>query len=315
MIAATKRSNGVARCWAAVLVLVLPVATARADMLVANGGGNNVLLFDESIGAFLGEFVEAESGGVSRPSSPVFGPDGNLYVESGNRDIFRFDGSTGAFLDVFALTFQEHINDLAFGPDGNLYVGDGVGGIYRYNGETGEYMDVFIPHLSGGLGNVASLEFRGDGYLYVTGLGSRVFRFDAITGDPVDVFASGGGLRRAGDLEFGLDGNLYVVSVLTGQILRYDGVTGAFMDEFVGGLDWPGRLRLGPDGNFYLGHTGAVQRYDGITGAHIDDFVPAGTGGLTAASGLLFIPEPATLSLLALGTLCIFARKRRRSVT
>jgi len=64
---------------------------------------------------------------------------------------------------------------------------------------------------------------------------------------------------------FGPDGNLYVASELTHEVKRYDGATGAF----------------------------------------IDNFVTAGSGGVTQRTFLTFapqaIPEPGTLTLLVIG--------------
>src|SRR5262249_37645274 len=43
------------------------------------------------------------SGGLNQPIGEAFGPDGNFYVCSyGTNQILRYDGTTGAFIDVFA---------------------------------------------------------------------------------------------------------------------------------------------------------------------------------------------------------------------
>ena len=45
---------------------------------------------------------EDETGGLINPTAAIFGPDGNLYVASfGTDEVLRYDGETGAFLDVF----------------------------------------------------------------------------------------------------------------------------------------------------------------------------------------------------------------------
>jgi len=98
----------------------------------------------------------------------------------------------------------------------------------------------------------------------------------------------------------------------SGNILRYDGETGAFIDEFVspgvGGLCQgvfigPAGMVFGPDGNLYVtcavGNVGFVLRYDGRTGVPLPgpwgtpgtaEFVPAGSGGLINPPGLEFGP-------------------------
>jgi hypothetical protein len=74
---------------------------------------------------------------------------------------------------------------------------------------------------------------------------------------------SGGLSANITALTFGPDGNgdgvqdLYVATADTNEVLRYDGVTGAFLDTFVttsgnGGLDFPGGLQFDPDGNLYV---------------------------------------------------------------
>jgi hypothetical protein len=95
---------------------------------------------------------------------------------------------------------------------------------------------------------------------------------------------------------FGPDGNhdgvqdLYVVDINLNAVLRYDGLTGAFIDTFVspdsGGLNSPFDLTYGPDGNLYVSSnvSNQVLRYNGTTGAFIDAFV----SGLSAPDGITF---------------------------
>lgn len=78
------------------------------------------------------------------------------------------------------------------------------------------------------------------------------------------------------------------------SVKRYDGTTGAFLGNFIPSIPYPHGIVYGPDGKVYvnfmydpLGPAG-VQRFDGSTGAYIDTFVPIGSGGLTAARGMVF---------------------------
>lgn len=103
-------------------------------------------------GTELGAFVRAGSGGLDSDGGPadlVFGPDGNLYVTSSGSDhILRYNGTGGAFLDVFAKPFEDGCNDpvgLAFGPhDGHLYVTcRSSHSVVRYDGQSGAFLGEF----------------------------------------------------------------------------------------------------------------------------------------------------------------------------
>jgi DNA-binding beta-propeller fold protein YncE len=89
----------------------------------------------------------------------------------------------------------------------------------------------------------------------------------------------------------------------TGQVLRYDQQTGAFVDVFIDAFSGGpggtyGGMTIGPDGNLYVGKTitmiglpGEVQRYNLSTGVFRDNFVPQGSGGLTQAGTVAFGPD------------------------
>jgi hypothetical protein len=89
---------------------------------------------------------------------------------------------------------------------------------------------------------------------------------------------------------------LLVSSVSTDSVLRYNGVTGSFVDAFVptgsGGLFLPMDLVFGPDHNLYLSSVASrsVLRYDGQTEAFLNVFVTPG-GPLGAPWGLEFGPD------------------------
>lgn len=180
-----------------------PPPDTRGVLLIGNTQGDNVVVFDEETGDFLATLVPAGSGGLVAPDAMVFGPDGNLYVSSGdtaeNSAILRFNPRSGAFIDVFAAgAGLTRPYGLAFGPDGLLYVSSFLTDqILRFNGSTGEFVDIFATGSgqAGGLNGPNFLVFGPDGLLYVTtqgsiavngqptfpGLPSQVLRFNTLT--------------------------------------------------------------------------------------------------------------------------------------
>jgi len=281
---------------------LLYIPSTRTN-LVTNFTTHSVLRFNE-IGDFTDAFVPDRSGGVRNPRATIMGPDGNLYVSSfstagnGVTGVLRYNGSTGAFIDVFAQRSGLDPFGLAFGPDGHLYVADfSANAVLRFNGQTGVFIDIFTS----GASPLAprGLVFGPDGNLYVSSPGnSRVLRFDGRTGASLGIFATGVDAR---DLVFGADANLYVASFSNNSVLRFNGTTGAFVDTFAlgGGLDGPVGLRFGPDGDLYVGsfNNYGVLRYDGASGAFMDIFVHYGKGGLGQPRIFTFI-VPVAIDIL-----------------
>ena len=172
-----------------------------------------------------------DGGTLNDPTDMAFGPDGHLYVtnEDATRGVQRFDGATGAFIDVFC-TPGTVVFGCTYGPDGHLYVTTASGNVMRYNGATGAYMGDFVTGLGGGAGKP---QFR-DGDLYVT-QGQRILR---ISGTGVNlgefVVTGSGGLGYPADFKWTPDGDLLVCDYYpTPTIRRYDGTSGAYIDDFV----------------------------------------------------------------------------------
>ncbi len=237
------------------------------NLYVANFGNRNVLRFNGQSGAFIDEFVAPNSGGLQFPTVLAFGPDGNLYVgqggpgnTGGGGNVLRYNGTTGAFVDVFAdakaSSGLDLINGIAFGPDGNLYVSSTDRSIFtnadrvlRYNGTTGAFIDTFVA--PGELDDLGALTFGPDGDLYmIDARFSHVQRYSGVDGTFKGVFTSGGNLATAFDLQFGPNGNLFVASRGNDQVQEFNGTTGVFIDQFVsagdGGLDAPQAIVFRP---------------------------------------------------------------------
>jgi len=176
-----------------------------------------------------------------------FGPDGNLYRAHSDygspegSQIYRYDGVTGEFLDVFAtMPVNGDVYDITFGPEGNLYVAKNdcyTNEILRFYGTTGECLGTFAG--AGDQYTLRGLAFGPEGDLFVAADGDHaanptgVLRFDGSTGDLEGLFADGTGLLDLpDDLAFGPDDQLYVTGNWSDNVVRFDGTTGAFVDEF-----------------------------------------------------------------------------------
>jgi DNA-binding beta-propeller fold protein YncE len=195
--------------------------THPVDITVGPGGGvyvtcgsiDGVRRFD-ALGISV-PFVIAGSGGLSNPRGLAFGPNGNLFVASGDffsRQVLEYDGNTGAFVGVF-------VDD----------TGNGGGAIDPYG---------LVFHR---------------GSLFVACFAqNEVKEFDATSGAFVQTFVSpgSGGLSGPKGLAFGPGGDLYVTSDGDDSVKRYDGANGAFVETFVttgsGGLDGPLDLGFRP---------------------------------------------------------------------
>ena len=238
----------------------LAATPAQAALLIGNTEGNNVVEVDESTGQFLGEFISPFEGFES-PDTLTYGPDGNLYVSSGNTRessaVYRFDGQTGNLIDKFASggdLFRPY--GIAFGPDGLLYTSSFRSDeILRYDGQTGDFVDVFAESdgTAAGLNGPNGLLFGPDGKLYVTTQGSvaddegnldfafpsQVLRYDIAT-QQSEVFAAQPEPSPASfdfvsflGLAVGPEDNDLYVSDFANGIRRYDFETG----NLLGALD------------------------------------------------------------------------------
>ena len=233
----------------------------------------------------------------TEPEGIAFGPDGNLCISSRSEEVLRYDGQSGAFIDVFAS--GNGLVDpagIAFGgPDDDLYVSsgiadDGVGGnqILRFDGVTGAFETVVDPTNAAGLDDPEGMTFGADGLLYVDSTPEEgpgeVLRYDPATNAFVDKFVSAAAAATSSDptdLVFGPDGDLFVSSAETSEVNRYDGTTGAFEGDFVtaglGGIDVAEGMAFSPNGNLLVASElgNAVLEYDGTTGEFVGEFVTA----------------------------------------
>lgn len=107
-----------------------------------------------------------------------------------------------------------------------------------------------------------------------------------------------GGLAGATGVAFGPNGDLFVGSSSTDQVLRYARGTGAFLGAFVDGgeLGGPFSLVFGPDGDLFVSSSARNQvlRFDGQSGAYrgiaaADSSLGTPIGVRFGADGLLYV--------------------------
>jgi sugar lactone lactonase YvrE len=194
---------------------------------------------------------------------------------AGQHQMLKFDGVSGGLLSTY----------------GGSYLGGPGGG----------------PDLGGVIGP--------DGLLYKENFGGdSVARFDPATGNPMPapgqsgadfVPAGSGGLSGTEGIAFNpIDGNLYVASSNSNDIMEYNGTSGAFITEFVGafqgGLFNSNDLTFGPDGFLYVnnGLLNKVLRFDPTTGANAPspgltdaNFIDPTDPNLVDANGMAFGPD------------------------
>lgn len=298
---------------AAILVVLVPALAAANGFLVSGRFSNNVLLFDATTGAF--QRVFASGSGLVNAIGMDFGPDGDLFVASGDESkVFRFDGDTGDFVSVVIvddpLTPEDETNNLqnprglTFGPGGLLYVASGGSArVNAYDGTTGVF--VRTAASGGGLSGPIGVTFGSDGLLYVAGgLSGMVHRYDASTGAFVDVFADVPNTTNATGLAFGPNGNLFVGSGDLQSVFEFDGTTGALVRVAASGNGLGAVIGIGFDANDLLYvtsfQTNSVLRFD-LTGAFVDEFVTSGAGGLDGTHFFLFTPGTVRVTPTSLG--------------
>lgn len=246
------------------------------DIFVGSDSPAQVLRYDGETGAFIEVFADAYAGADDRTGDVAIRGD-YLFVTTANNDsILRFDLATGAPAPAAGLTGATFVApgtgglDRPFGIDfddaGNIYAPSLEGGnVLKFDGATGGFLGVFVASESGGLGDSLDLTFGPDGNLYVADSAvGRVLRYQGPNGASPGAFMDefihegAGGLTRipADGLKFGPDGDFYVTSRDLNEVIRFDGVTGEYVETFSaavpGTVDRPKGLSFDAEGRLIL---------------------------------------------------------------
>jgi WD40 repeat protein len=309
---------GIIALLAGSLIWLTGEARAGQMLLVASYLNNDVRAYDAVTGAFDGNFVAPNSGGLKNPGELAFGPNGDLFVSSSTKNgVYEYNGTTGAFVREYTAGLSSP-RGLAFAADGSLLVASaGNDSIVKF-ALNGTPEGTFATAAGAPIG----ITFGPDGDLYAAIASSTqnakdgyVERFDGTTGAALGAFGTGH-LNNPQSLTFGPDGNLYVDIQYDYTIVQFNGTSGAFQKVFVT-ESYPYNpstgIVFGPNGNLFTGNlTGGasgdgVLQFNGTSGAFVNNFV-AGNGSFWA-TGLVFtpVPEPSTFTLAGMAMAALLA--------
>jgi DNA-binding beta-propeller fold protein YncE len=154
----------------------------------------------------------------------------------------------------------------AAGGVGDLYVSSDASDLVRaYDGSSGTFLGV---HATGVLADGHLGLHFGDtnGRFLVGSWSGGVDEYDSATGAYIKTYNPGGNWQWAG--LYAPNGNVLITSTMTNEVLEYDPVSGAFLQQFCT-VNFPSDMRIGPNGNLYVCSFGGgyVEEHDINTGA------------------------------------------------
>jgi WD40 repeat protein len=285
--------------WAAVLIFTWLIGPTRAQsVFVSSRNSHTIKHYDLATGNYLGDFVAQGSGGLSFPQEVLWHPDGFLLVTGrGNTAIKKYDGVTGAYLGNFTSGYVlDNPTKTTIWKDSLLYVspwGATKNKVVRFDFKTGVFVDEFT---SVGVPTGDSHAWDTAGNLYVPqwgdGLSGRVLKFDT-AGTLAGTFIATSQLDGPVNIWFDTTGNLFVVDWTRGDLLQFNGTTGAFIATVINTTSQLEGFAFDDEGYLYLGDwtNNLVYRYDFAAKTLIPFFK---AGGLQAPNSILIRKPAAT---------------------
>jgi streptogramin lyase len=279
--------NAVRLVAAVFVMLTITTAVRSQTIYVSNGDARNVVKYTNGVPSTFATGFGTVGMGLALDKV------GNLFVaDYGNGEICEF--TPGAVRSTFATL--NHADQLAFDSAGNLYASTGV------NGTIMQYTPAGVGSLfASGLSFACGIAFDPAGNLYVSEIhGDRITKITP--GGAESTFAS---VSWPLELAFDSQGNLYAASSDTNSIVKI--TPGGAESIFASGLHAPIGLAFDSVGDLFVTNQG----YNSLM-----RFTPGGVGTFYATTGLSYpgslaivTPEPATLSLLALGGAAMLRRR------
>jgi streptogramin lyase len=151
----------------------------------------------------------------------------------------------------------------AAGGVGDLYVTSDASNLVRaYVGPTGSFLGVHTSSVGPATGQLAIHFGETNNRVLVGHFSGGVNEFNANTGAFIKTYAPGGGWMWSAI--YRPNGDVYVASTSTDEVLEYDGATGAFIRVLATfpPATLPSDMRYGPNGNLYVCAYGAYMVYE-----------------------------------------------------
>lgn len=227
------------------------------NVFVSSRNTHSIKRYDFVTGNYLGDFISPGSGGLSFPQEVIWHPDGFLLVTArGNSAIKKYDGETGAYLGNFTTGYAlDNPTKTTIWKDSLIYVSQWSttnNKVVRFNLKTGAFVDEFT---SIGLPNGGGHAWDDTGNLLVAqygdGLNGSVLKFDT-NGNFLGTFIPTGQVRGPINVWFDATGTLYVADWILGDVLAFDGKTGAFKSTLITSLKNVEGFDFDSQGNLYL---------------------------------------------------------------
>jgi len=291
-------------------VLAGSAKEAKADfvpdrLFVGDYGANKVLEVNKN----TGEFIRGIGTGENFPYDLDFGPNGDLYnTNRAMNNVHRYD-DLGNLVQVIGEGYLSSPTGLDFGPDGHLYVADHDSNKIVEFDSSGNFVNSFAN-----ISNPPDVVIDSYGNMFVSDYNNGNVRKYNSNGEIITTFGEGE-LDTPGKIEIGPNENIFVCNRSLGsgggRVHEYNIETLNFVrkigDKNIGVIG-PLDLAFDLENNIYISDWEDVVVYD-FNGDYLRKI-----GGFSEQYGLAFspIPEPATLSLLSLGSLALLGKYKKK---